>query len=100
MASKQMKKFVVVEFLDEKKNGSCAMDVLCSSWLVNEDITYWPSHLKSSAIAKAAREGKLIPDSSWTQLKIRVLHQNGNCYYLQFCFACVITLCVSTCILS
>lgn len=79
MTATQLKKFVVVEFLDEKKNGSCAMDVLCSSWLVNENVAYWPCHLKSSArIAKATRECSIVPDSNWKQLKIRVLHDAGN----------------------
>ena len=72
-----MKQFVVVEFLEEQKDGSCAMDIFSSAWLINSSLAYWPTYMKNSIkIEKAVRDGKL-PNSSWTQVKIRMLHDTG-----------------------
>ncbi|XP_065681846.1 uncharacterized protein LOC124809971 [Hydra vulgaris] len=74
----KFKKFAVVEFLDEKKKSMCAMDVICSSWLINESLVFWPNHLGSSRLLTAIREATLTPESNWKQLKIRILYYSDS----------------------
>ena len=75
--AKQLKKFVVVEFIEEKKQGVCAMEIICSSWLINNNITYWPSNLQSSSRIMKAAQDNATPNRSWKQLNIRILYETG-----------------------
>ncbi|XP_065649858.1 uncharacterized protein LOC136078301 [Hydra vulgaris] len=56
----------------------CAMDVICSSWLISESLVCWPNHLRSSRLSAAIREATLTPESNWKHLKIRILYYSDS----------------------
>ena len=86
----QFKKFVA-DFLDEKKTGICAMDVIYSLWLINMNLVYWPNHLQLARLKAAIGEAVMTPENNWKQLKMRILHSFGYFHFFSLLLVIVIT---------
>lgn len=71
------KKYVIVAFEEDEAKGS-SMEVIPSTWLVDDNTALWPSHITSRQRISILVTACGPPNDTWEKFKVRVLASSGE----------------------